>query len=139
MTESEPIRYEVNPPVANQQLNELISRAWQVLDDRDFEPVLARSLIYICAFAGETLVGFVNVAWDGGVHAFLLDTTVHPNYQRCGIGTELVTRASTAAMLAECEVLHVDYDERLAPFFEACGFKATHAGSIRLKLFRSLA
>ena len=44
--------------------------------------MLARSLTYVAAYdtvgGGEQLVGFVNVAWDGGIHAFLLDTTVHP-------------------------------------------------------------
>jgi hypothetical protein len=31
------------------------------------------------------LVGFVNVAWDGGDHAFLLDTKVATENQRQGI------------------------------------------------------
>jgi len=34
--------------------------------------------------AGEHLVGFANVAWDGDVHFFLLDTTVHPAWQGRG-------------------------------------------------------
>ena len=51
-------------------------------------PVLARSFTYICAFTPGGLVGFVNVAWDGGVHAFLLDTTVVPEYRRRGVGTD---------------------------------------------------
>jgi len=38
----------------------------------------------------RTLIGFVNVAWDGGDHAFLIDTKVRPDQQRRGIGTELV-------------------------------------------------
>src|SRR5579859_3966247 len=42
------------------------------------------------------LVGFVNVAWDGGDHAFLLDTKVAGGHQRQGIATALVaTRLST--------------------------------------------
>jgi len=31
------------------------------------------------------LIGFVNVAWDGGDHAFLIDTKVRPDHQRRGI------------------------------------------------------
>ena len=35
------------------------------------------SLGWVCATdGGGSLVGFVNVAWDGGVHAFVLDTLV---------------------------------------------------------------
>ena len=38
------------------------------------------------ARAGDTLLGFVNVAWDGGDHAFLLDTKTLEDHQRQGIG-----------------------------------------------------
>ena len=72
------------------------------------------------------------VAWDGRQHAFLLEPTVHPDRRRRGIGRELVRRAEAAAREAGCEWLHVDYEPALAPFYEACGFKPTPAGLIRL-------
>lgn len=37
------------------------------------------------------LVGFVNVAWDSGDHAFLIDTKTRGTHQRRGIGRALVT------------------------------------------------
>lgn len=83
--------------------------------------------------ADGSLVGFVNVAWDGGDHAFLLDPKVRPDFQHAGVGTELVLRAANYAKEAGCEWLHVDYDDDLAPFyFNACGFQPTLAGLIRL-------
>jgi predicted N-acetyltransferase YhbS len=79
------------------------------------------------------LVGFVNVAWDGGDHAFLLDPKVHPVHQRAGVGTELVRRAAARAKEAGCEWLHVDFDDDLTPFyFGSCGFLPTQAGLIHL-------
>jgi hypothetical protein len=48
---------------------------------------------YICACRGDELIGFVNLAWDGGSHAFVLDTTVHPNFCRRGVGRRLVKLA----------------------------------------------
>jgi ribosomal protein S18 acetylase RimI-like enzyme len=81
----------------------------------------------------ELLVGFVNVAWDGGDHAFLLDTKTRGDYQRRGIGTEVVRRAAAHAAAAGCEWLHVDFEPDLAAFyFEACGFQPTDAGLIHL-------
>ncbi|UBV42362.1 GNAT family N-acetyltransferase [Deinococcus taeanensis] len=69
--------------------------AWGGKDGRRAWPgVLARSLTWVTAHDGETLTGFVNVAWDGGAHAFLLDTTVHPVWQRRGVGRELVPSAA---------------------------------------------
>jgi ribosomal protein S18 acetylase RimI-like enzyme len=41
------------------------------------------------------LAGFVNVAWDGADHAFLLDTKVAGEYQRQGIATALVGQPSS--------------------------------------------
>jgi GNAT superfamily N-acetyltransferase len=66
------------------------------------------SLGWVTARVGEeALVGFVNVAWDGGDHAFLIDTKVASAYQRQGIATELVGRAASHAKAAGCEWLHV--------------------------------
>jgi len=78
--------------------------------------------------------GFVNVAWDGSDHAFLVDTKVRADLQRQGIGTELVRIAASHAKTAGCEWLHVDYEETLTPFYiDACGFRPTAAGLIRLQ------
>ncbi len=78
-------------------------------------------------------VAFVNVAWDGGDHAFLLDTKTRPDHQRRGIATRLVGLAAQHAKLAGCEWLHVDFDDHLADFyFGACGFRPTTAGLIHL-------
>ncbi|MEU3622752.1 GNAT family N-acetyltransferase [Amycolatopsis coloradensis] len=79
------------------------------------------------------LVGFVNVAWDGGDHAFLLDTKTRGTHQRRGIATAVVRLAVTHARAAGCEWLHVDFVPELRPFyFDACGFRPTEAGLIRL-------
>jgi len=80
-----------------------------------------------------SLVGFVNVAWDGGDHAFLIDTKVSKDYQRRGIATELVRQATARAKQAGCEWLHVDFHDELAAFYaDACGFRPTSAGLINL-------
>jgi predicted N-acetyltransferase YhbS len=82
---------------------------------------------------GGALVGFVNVAWDGGDHAFLLDTKVASEHQRQGIGAALVGHAARHAKAAGCEWLHVDFEDHLAAFyFGACGFRPTQAGLIHL-------
>jgi ribosomal protein S18 acetylase RimI-like enzyme len=76
----------------------------------------------------------VNVAWDGGDHAFLLDTKTRSDYQRQGIGTELVRQAVLHAKAAGCDWLHVDFVRDRAPFyFGACGFQPTDAGLIHLR------
>lgn len=94
--------------------------------------VLPRSLCWVGAFDGSRPLGFVNVAWDGGVHAFLLDTQVHPDYRRRGIARRLVLRAADLARTRGAEWLHVDYEPQLEPFYAGCGFRPSKAGLIRL-------
>jgi GNAT superfamily N-acetyltransferase len=91
------------------------------------------SLGWVCAWSGDALVGFVNVAWDGGVHAFILDTMVAGPARHQGVGTGLIVTAVEQARAAGCEWLHVDFEEHLTAFyFQSCGFTATHAGLIAL-------
>ena len=87
------------------------------------------SLTWVGAFSAGRLIGFVHVVWDGGTHAFILDTAVHPDFQRLGIGRDLVRTVTTEAFKAGCDWVHVDYEPRLAGFYEnACGFRPTPAG-----------
>jgi ribosomal protein S18 acetylase RimI-like enzyme len=129
---SEAITYQINSAVTNAALNALFDAAWEQHRETDFAPIHARSLCYVCAFDGERLVGYVNVAWDGGVHAFLLDTTVHPAFQRRGIGRALVRLAANAARTRGIEWLHVDFEPHLTDFYRGCGFDHTEAGVMNL-------
>lgn len=130
------IAYRLSPPLTNVQMNALFSVGWprwqNAPDTSDWQPVLAKSLVYVAAFDGEHFIGFVNIAWDGRDHAFLIDTRVDPAYRRRGIGRELVARASAAAREAGCTRVHVDYTDDLDPFYTACGFVHTTAGLLAL-------
>lgn len=96
-------------------------------------PVNRYSLGWVCAREDGRLVGFVNVAWDGGAHAFILDTVVAAEVGRRGVGTRLVAAATENARAAGCEWLHVDFEPHLRSFyFDACGFRPTDAGLIQL-------
>jgi GNAT superfamily N-acetyltransferase len=127
------IEYAISPAVTNEAMNALFAASWPNHGEVDYGPELAHSLLYVCANAGDRLIGFVNVAWNGGIHAFILDTTVHPDFQRRGIGVRLVREAADAARLRGMEWLHVDYDPHLDAFYRACGFEPTPAGLMRLR------
>ncbi|MET9558309.1 GNAT family N-acetyltransferase [Streptomyces sp. NPDC006645] len=105
-----------------------------VLDIDWVGQVRRHSLGWVCARHEGALVGFVNVAWDGGVHAFVLDTVVGGGLRRSGIGARLVATAAEGARAAKCEWLHVDFDDDLRAFyFDACGFTPTSAGLLALR------
>jgi GNAT superfamily N-acetyltransferase len=127
------LAYRVNPPLTNDDLNALMAAGWRDHKRRDFRPVLSRSLAYICAYHQEQLIGFVNLAWDGGEHSFILDTLVHPELRRHGIGRELVSRAVAEAERHGLKWVHVDFEPHLQAFYDACGFRSTAAGLIKLE------
>lgn len=129
------IRYEWRGKFTNAELNLLHANGFDHdPHDDDWEAQVANhSLGWVCAYDGDELVGFVNVAWDGAFHAFILDTVVTERIRRRGIGRRVVEIAAGHAREAGCEWLHVDFDPELRDFyFKACGFESTDAGLIAL-------
>ncbi|MFD8317094.1 GNAT family N-acetyltransferase [Kitasatospora purpeofusca] len=122
----------VRPELTDAELNELFGASWPAHSPTSFAPILARSLTWIAARRGDRLVGFVNVVGDGGAHAFVLDTTVHPDERRQGLGMRLVRAAADEARTHGAEWLHVDYEPHLESFYSECGFRSTAAGLMRL-------
>lgn len=128
----EKMEFRISEPVSDEALNGLFANAWEAHAERSFQPILSKSLLYVCAYKGEELVGFVNVATDGGQHAFILDTCVHDRLRKKGIGKALVRKAIEAASKTGITWVHVDYEPKLLHFYEACGFRASAAGVLRV-------
>jgi GNAT superfamily N-acetyltransferase len=122
--------------VGNNELNALHAEGFEhpPFDDDWERQLRAHSLGWVVARVEGRLVGFVNVAWDGGVHAFLLDTLVSGAHRGRGIGTQLARRAVDGARDAGCEWLHVDWDDELDRFYiDARGFERAPAGLYELR------
>ena len=129
------IRFAWRGDFSNQALDALHAEAFEhAVGDDDWRAQVERhSLGWVTARDPAGLVGFVNVPWDGGVHAWIQDTLVARRRRHEGIGRRLVEIATDQARAAGCEWLHVDFDEGLGAFyFEACEFRPTPAGLIAL-------
>jgi GNAT superfamily N-acetyltransferase len=133
------ITYEWRGTFADDEVNALHAEAFsspgQDPDACDWHAqVEGHSLGWVVARDGAALVGFVNVPWDGLVHAWIQDTMVAAHARRQGVGAALVARATDGARAAGCEWLHVDFADHLRDFyFGACGFTPTNAGLIALR------
>jgi ribosomal protein S18 acetylase RimI-like enzyme len=128
------VTYEWRGDFDNTDLNALHAAGFRESLETDWHTKVHRhSLGWVCARQGGELAGFVNVAWDGGAHAFILDTVVAAESRRRGIGTGLISAATEGAKAARCTWLHVDFEGLVAPFYlEAVGFTSTSAGLIGL-------
>jgi ribosomal protein S18 acetylase RimI-like enzyme len=135
MNDTRRFHYEWQGDVSDQELEALHAAAFDHSPtDKDWSRQLqAHSLGWVTARLQGRLVGFVNVAWDGGKHAFLVDTAVDPGHQGLGIGEQLVRLAVEGARSAGCTWLHVDFEPRFQHFYVArCGFHLSQAGAMRL-------
>lgn len=132
------ITVEWRGPFTTPEANTLHADAFggRVFDESEWnwvDLVERHSLGWVTARLGGELVGFVNVPWDGLVHAWIQDVMVASSARHRGIGVLVVSRAAQGAREAGCEWLHVDFDEKLRRFYlDSCGFTPTAAGLLRL-------
>jgi len=132
------VTYAWRGDVRSTELNRLHADAFdtRLYDDDEWDwtsQLHGHSLGWVVARDRDALVGFVNVVWDGLVHAWIQDTMVATAARRRGIATALIGRAVAESRAAGCEWLHVDFEDHLRHFYiEACGFEPTNAGLIRL-------
>lgn len=80
----------------------------------------------VLARDGEKLVGMCRASWDGAIMAEVKNVVVHPDYQRQGIGTELVR-----LLLEGLERLQVSHVTLITgpgqeAFYERFGFEVRH-------------
>lgn len=132
MREADVIDIVTDPFPSDDAMHALWQVAWGDAGPDSFQPLLGRSLAHIGAYDRKALIGFVNVAWDGGVHAFILDTCVDPRYRRQGIALKLLEQASALARQRGAHWLHVDFEPHLEAFYRKAGFGPTAAGLMRL-------
>lgn len=87
------------------------------------------SLLVLGAFENDRLIGIIRAVGDGASIIYIQDILVHPEHQRQGIGSKLLT-----AMLAHYNTVYriclmTDDTEKTVSFYRSCGFtKASDIG-----------
>jgi GNAT superfamily N-acetyltransferase len=125
-------------PFTNREIHALHAAAFEtrLFDESEWDWVDQTdrySLGWVVARDGDRFIGFVNVLWDGLVHAFIEDVMVDAAYRQRGVGVSLVHAARDGARAAGCEHLHVGFDEDLRSFYiDACGFEPVLGGLMSL-------
>jgi GNAT superfamily N-acetyltransferase len=121
------VEYRMKPPLTEEQLEPLFREGFVESDVQGYARVLERSLTWVGAFHNGELIGFVNLAWDGKEHAFLLDAVVRERVRNRGVGIQMVRRAIAAAREAGVRWVHVDYEPHLDGFWARAGMLPTRA------------
>jgi len=126
------IIYKISPTVSDDHLNILYASAWPNHSNQTFEEELSHALFYVCAYNNSQLIGFVKVIGDGTIHGFILEPTVHPDFQRKGIGSELLAHVENHSRELGLQYLHVDFESNLLGFYRSNGYEHTEAGLLNL-------
>jgi ribosomal protein S18 acetylase RimI-like enzyme len=74
------------------------------------------------------LVAWCAILSDGIRHAVLIDVIVHPNWQRQGVGRELVAVAVKHIQDYLISIIHVGFEPEHKTFYERCGFRTGLGG-----------
>ena len=97
---------------------------------------LAGTCFSVCVRDGDTLVGMGRVIGDGGCFYQVVDIAVHPDYQRRGIGYQIMDRLMTALKDNAPESAYVSLiaDGPAKHLYEQFGFKDTRPKSIGMAM-----
>ena len=109
------------------------SVGWGGMEAELVDPALHDYLRAAC-YDGERLVGFLAVVSNGATDAYIQDVIVHPDYQRKGVGTELMNRAIARLKSDQIYMISVIYgEESLRPFYEKFGFTTMLCGQMETR------
>lgn len=105
-----------------QQLMKLYKDAgwWEERREHELNQVLEAG-ISVGAWNEGELIGFARAVSDGRFRAYIEDVVIHTNYQRSGIGRDLVRELVNN--LSHIDVVSLFCEEQLIPFYEENGFK----------------
>ena len=84
--------------------------------------LLRASTHVVLALEGERVVGFVTAISDGVLSAYIPMLEVLPEYQRRGVGSQLVRRM--LARLTDLYMVDLACDADLVPYYERLGLTA---------------
>ena len=122
--------YEYSPHLKAEQVAELREKVnWESRVEK-FKEKLGNTYFCVACFAGDTLVGYVDVVSDGIDDAYIRDLVVHPDYQRRGIGLTLLDMVITRVRSNRIKTLNVVFEPRLKEFYEKANFIIMAGGII---------
>jgi len=126
------IEYRTDPPDANAFFSLFETTGWNAkyaATPADLARAVDASWSILSAYADGSLVGFGRVVSDGTMHAVLFDVIVHPDYQRRGIGSEILTRLVRVCREAAIRDIQLFAAHGKGPFYERHGFRVRPDGA----------
>lgn len=116
--------------VLDSEIEELRSTVGWDNNTGPFSVISKHLYTYFTARKDGKLVGFIDVLSDGIADAYLQDLAINPEFQRKGIGTELVKNAIRFLQKNNIKCIQVTFNPEYEDFFKRFGFHIYKAGGI---------
>ncbi len=119
----------INMTIANEEVPDLREVVGWSRRDSDYPALFQR-----CNFWAGTrdsygrLIAFGYVAGMGLEHGYMEDIIVHPEFQRQGIGQQLVIALLNEAQAQGLAIVTLTYMSEHEEFYKKCGFSPSDAG-----------
>ena len=92
------------------------------------------NLFEIGCYEGKRLIGYLCVVSNRVTDAYIQDVMVHPEYQKRGVGSELMRRAiERIRELNICMISVIYGEESLRTFYEKFGFFTMLCGQMEIR------
>ncbi len=120
-----PIEYRTDLPPISQYFELFQTTGWKFRRPVTREVLalaLAKSWYCLFAWDGDRLVGTGRICTDGLLHAIIYDVVVAPDYQRGGIGKQIIERLVQECLDAQIGTIQLFCARGKQAFYEQLGF-----------------
>ena len=128
------MRYEFDAAFSARALADLRqSVGWNRME-RELADVRLHNAFHLCCFDGDRLIGYTAVVSNGVTDAYIQDLMVHPDYQRQGIGHQLMQRTLERLRNEGIYMVSIIYgDAELQKYYEEFDFTTMLCGQMELR------
>ena len=128
------IRYEFDATVSPADIANLRQAVGWNRMQRDLSDPRLTTTLQLCAYDENHLIGYAQVISNHVTDAYIQDVMVHPDYQRQGIGTQLMEKLLSRLEEDGIYMVSVIYgDAELRSYYEEFGFKTMLCGQMELR------
>lgn len=127
-------RYEFDVPVSPAALADLRQAVGWNRMERDIADPRLRNSFHLCALSDGRLIGYAAVVSNSVTDAYIQDVIVHPDFQKQGVGTQLMERVLLRLKAEGVYMVSVIYGETdLRRYYESFGFTTMLCGQMELR------
>ncbi|MGE6257383.1 GNAT family N-acetyltransferase [Heyndrickxia sporothermodurans] len=121
----------INLPIENHEVPQLREAIGWGRRDKDYPTIFERCNFWAGARdENDQLIAFGYVCGMGLEHGYLEDIIVHPDYQKKGIGVQLVNKLLEESKRFGLGIITVTFEPQNLNFYKTCGFTPSNSGVI---------